>query len=141
MNYDMWILGLIAGLMGIFTSYILYLSRTAENPLRKIITYILLAMMNGMLLGPAIYLSGVITISLEDAVVISAGLMAIEIIYPLILFVRSIEQEDIEIRISIPVIIFLTLLNEFLMSLDFNSIILSKTILCSLACVKSIDNC
>ncbi len=128
MNYDMWILGLIAGLMGIFTSYILYLSRTAENPLKKIITYILLAMMNGMLLGPAIYLSGVITISLEDAVVISAGLMAIEIIYPLILFVRSIEQEDIEIRISIPVIIFLTLLNEFLMSLDFNSIILSKTI-------------
>ena len=129
MNYEMWLLGLIATLMGIFTSYILYMSRTAENPLRRIITYILLAMMNGMLLGPAIYLSGIIVISLEDAVVISAGFMAIEIIYPLILFVRSIEQEDIEIRISIPVIIILTLLDEFLMSLDFNSIILSKTIL------------
>ncbi len=129
MNYEMWIFGIIATLMGIFTSYILYLSKTTENPLRKITTYILLAMMNGMFLGPAIYYSGIVSLSLEDMVVASAGLMALELIYPLILFVRSIEQEDAKVSINIPIIIFLTIFDEFLMSLDFNSILLSRTML------------
>ncbi len=129
MNWILWILGALALLMGIVTSYILFLARTSDNPLRKIFTYILLAMMNGMLLGPAFYFSGIGNISITDTVALSAGMMSLEIVYPLILFVRSIEDENINIKISFKLIIFLTILDEFLMSLDFNSFLSSRTII------------
>ncbi|MHB1622665.1 MAG: 4Fe-4S binding protein [Cuniculiplasma sp.] len=129
MNWILWILGALALLMGIVTSYILFLARTSDNPLRKIFTYILLAMMNGMLLGPAFYFSGIGNISITDSVALSAGMMSLEIVYPLILFVRSIEDENINITISFKLIIFLTILDEFLMSLDFNSFLSSRTII------------
>ncbi|MHB1440138.1 MAG: 4Fe-4S binding protein [Cuniculiplasma sp.] len=129
MNWILWILGALALLMGIVTSYILFLARTSDNPLRKIFTYILLAMMNGMLLGPAFYFSGIGNISITDSVALSAGMMSLEIVYPLILFVRSIEDENINIKISFKLIIFLTILDEFLMSLDFNSFLSSRTII------------
>ena len=109
--------------MGFSASYILYLSRFHENPVRMIIVYLLLAMMNGMLLGPAIYFFVLHNFTVENVIVLSLGIMSLEMIYPLIMFIRHVEKPLGVVNIDVFIVIFLTLLNEFLMSFDFNSYI------------------
>ena len=109
--------------MGIIASYILYLSRFPENPWRIIIVYLLLAMMNGMLLAPAMYFFEFHNFSLDNIIILSLGIMSLEMVYPLILFIRYIEDSKIVLNTNVFIIIFATLLNEFLMSFDFNSYI------------------
>ena len=109
--------------MGITASYILYLSRFHESPVRIVIVYLLLAMMNGMLLGPAIYFFEFHNFSAENVIILSLGIMSLEMVYPLILFIRHVEKPLVRVKVSTLIIIFVTLLNEFLMSFDFNSYI------------------
>ena len=109
--------------MGFSASYILYLSRFHENPVRMIIVYLLLAMMNGMLLGPAIYFFVLHNFTVENVIILSLGIMSLEMIYPLIMFIRHVEKPLVGVKINVFIVIFLTLLNEFLMSFDFNSYI------------------
>ncbi len=109
--------------MGITASYILYLSRFHESPVRIVIVYLLLAMMNGMLLGPAIYFFEFHNFSAENVIILSLGIMSLEMVYPLILFIRHFENSLVQVKVSTLIIIFVTLLNEFLMSFDFNSYI------------------
>ena len=82
-----------------------------------------MAMMNGMLLGPAIYFFQFHNFSVENVIILSLGIMSLEMVYPLILFIRHVENPLVRVKVSTLIIIFVTLLNEFLMSFDFNSYI------------------
>ena len=117
------VLSALATGMGITASYILYLSRFHENPVRIVLVYLLLAMMNGMLLGPAIYFFEFHNFSVENLIILSLGIMSLEMVYPLILFIRHVERPLVQVKVNTLIIIFVTLLNEFLMSFDFNSYI------------------
>ncbi len=116
------LLSTIAVGMGIITSYILYISRTSTTSMRTFIAYLLLAMMNGMLIGPSIYFLGIFKISILDVVVISAGLMGIELSYPLMKLLNTVLDKSKPLKVNLPIVILLTLFNEFLMSLTFNSL-------------------
>ncbi len=115
------LLYLLAALMGIFTSWIIYYARNADTQIKKIIAYIFLAMMNSMLLGPAVYLSGIVPFNLQDIVLLSAAIMGLELIYPMISFVRSLEGDQ-PAKVNLWIYVFFTIFDEFLMSLDFISI-------------------
>ena len=117
----------LAALMGIFTSWIVVYARNADNQMKKIVSYIFLSMMNGMLLGPVVYLSGYFPFSIEDIVLLSSAIMGLELIYPMIQFVKTIEGSSSK-GINIGVYVFFTIFDEFLMSLDFISIISGKSI-------------
>lgn len=122
------ILIILAVAMGVIASYILYLSRNSNSSMKTFTVYLILAMMNGMLIGPAIYFLGVIPFSILDVVVISAGVMALEIAYPLISLVNNLMDERKTMKVNLPVVAFLTIFNEFLMSLIFNAISAGQSI-------------
>ena len=115
------ILIILAILMGLFASIILYYARNSDSYLRKILVYVSLAMMNGMLIGPAIYFLGFPPINEIDAVEISGGIMFLEVILPIFSFFNNVleSKNSGSNQICIPIIIFLTILNEFLMSMVF----------------------
>ncbi len=117
------LLSTIAVGMGIITSFILYISRNSNTSMRTFTAYLLLAMMNGMLIGPSIYFLGVFRISILDVVVISAGLMGIELSYPLMKLLNTVLDKSKPLKVNLPIVIFLTIFNEFLMSLTFNSLV------------------
>ena len=117
------VLAMIAILMGIVSSYVLYLSRNSAGSVRIIIVYLLLAMMNGMLLGPAIYFSGIFSLSVDSTIILTAGIMSLEMVYPIFIFINGISNPHSVSNINLKLLIVATLLNEFLMSLDFNSYI------------------
>ncbi len=107
--------------MGVATSYILFLSRNPTSSLKIVIVYILLAMMNGMLLGPAIYFSGIFSLTVDSTIILTAGIMSLEMVYPLFIFINGIGNPHSIKNVNLKLLIVATLLNEFLMSLDFNS--------------------
>ena len=84
--------------------------------------------MNSMLGAPAIYYSGIIHVTVTDVFLLSAGIMAAESVYPLIIFIQGIENGKMK-EINWKVFVFFTIFDEYLMSLDFNSIISTHSIL------------
>ncbi len=108
--------------MGFGMALIIILARRASNPLQKLLVYLLLAMMNGMLVGPLIYLlfPGILTV--EGAVEASLALMAVEMIPFLFSFLKEALSGKDEAKRSflLPFTILFVILDEILMSLDFN---------------------
>ena len=123
------ILYILAALMGIFTSWIVFYARNADNQIRKILAYVFLSMMNGMLIGPAIYLSGYLPFSILNIVLLSSAAMGIELIYPMIQFVRTLEGDSVK-GVNVRIYVLFTIFDEFLMSLDFISISTGRSFLC-----------
>ena len=123
---DLIILIILAVAMGITASYILYLARNSDSSLKTFTVYLILAMMNGMLIGPAVYFLGILPFTIVDTVVISAGVMVLELAYPLISLANNLMDDQKTMKVNLPVVVFLTLFNEFLMSLIFNSISTSQ---------------
>lgn len=122
------ILYILAALMGIFTSWIVFYARNADNQIRKILAYVFLSMMNGMLIGPAIYLSGYLPFSILNIVLLSSAAMGIELIYPMIQFVRTLEGDSVK-GVNVRIYVLFTIFDEFLMSLDFISISTGRSFL------------
>ncbi|MGP6207659.1 4Fe-4S binding protein [Cuniculiplasma sp. SKW3] len=120
------ILYFLAALMGIFTSWIIVYARNADNQIKKIISYIFLSMMNGMLLGPAVYLSGYLPFNIEDVILLSSAIMGIELIYPMIEFVKTLEGSSSR-GVNLGIYVIFTIFDEFLMSLDFISIVSGRS--------------
>ena len=127
-SYPFYILAVLAVIMGISTSLILKYAIRSKDHLQKLFSYILLAMMNSMLGAPAIYYSGIIHVTVTDVFLLSAGIMAAESVYPLIIFIQGIENGKMK-EINWKVFVFFTIFDEYLMSLDFNSILSTHSIL------------
>lgn len=115
--------------MGVAMAYTIYLARFARNDLQKLLVYIILGMMNGMLLGPFVYLlfPGILTVI--GAIEISLVLMTLEIIPFLIVFMRAVLSETGQEsrRFLIVFTAIFVILDEILMSLVFNMILNGST--------------
>ncbi len=109
-------------LMATVMAYIVYLSRNAANPVKKLLVYLLLAMMNGMLIGPLIYLLFPGLMSVDAAFEISAVAMSAEMIPFLVKFVSNIlgDKNSEETGMLQFFVIFFVLVDEILMSIEFN---------------------
>ena len=127
-SYLFFILAVLAVIMGISTSLILKYAIRSKDHLQKLFSYIFLAMMNSMLGAPAIYYSGIVHVNVTDVFLLSAGIMAAESVYPLIIFMQGIESGEMK-EINWKVFVFFTIFDEYLMSLDFNSILSTHSIL------------
>ncbi len=121
-TFEIAILWAIMIAMGAGMAVIIILARKAYNPLQKLLVYLLLAMMNGMLVGPLIYLlfPGILTV--EGAVEASLALMAVEMIPFLFTFLRAAlsNSENKGRSFLLAFTILFVILDEILMSLDFN---------------------
>lgn len=106
-------------LMGIIMAIVVFLSQESKTTGRNLLIYIILLMMNGMLIGPLIYYSGVISISIQDTYVLTAGIMAIEMIIP-VFSLFSLNKNEIPINKGI--VITFIILDEYLMGLLFTLI-------------------
>ncbi|MGP6219700.1 4Fe-4S binding protein [Caldiplasma sukawensis] len=106
-------------LMGITMAIVVFLSQESKTKGRNLLIYIVLLMMNGMLIGPLIYYSGIISISVQDAYVLTAGIMAFEMIIPVFSLFSVNKNEN---PVNKGVVITLTILDEYLMGLLFTLI-------------------
>lgn len=109
-------------LMGVAMSYLIFISRQAHNPLKRLLVYLFLSMMNGMLVGPLIYLVFPGLITLDGAFEISAATMTIEVIPFLIKFVSNALNNRVEgnIRLLQFFVILFVIIDEVIMSIEFN---------------------
>ena len=118
----------LAILMGISTSFILKYAIRAGSILQKLFAYILLSMMNSMLLAPAIFYSGIFHISITDTFLLGSGIMAFESSFFLVVFLSDMGKETGS-KIDWRIFTFLALFDEFLMSVDFISVLNSNSII------------
>ncbi len=110
-------------LMGISMAAIIYLTGRADNLLRRLIIYLLLAMMNGMLVGPLIYLLFSGHIPLDRAAELSVASMAAEMLPFVALFLlktlnRTAAGSSRFLRVF--VIVFV-IVDEIMMSIEFSA--------------------
>ncbi|MCL4307491.1 MAG: hypothetical protein M1302_04350, partial [Candidatus Thermoplasmatota archaeon] len=105
--------------MAVAMAYAIYAASRADNPFRKLVVYLILAMMNGMLVGPFVYLAFPGILSEIGAVEVALVAMAVEIIPFLALFMRDIflEDQDASRRFLMVFTSVFVILDEVLMSL------------------------
>ncbi len=106
-------------------AFAIYAASRADNPLRKLVVYLILAMMNGMLVGPFIYLAFPGILSEIGAIEVALVAMAVEIIPFLALFMRDIflEDQNASRRFLMVFTAAFVILDEILMSLVFNLVL------------------
>ena len=111
--------------MAVAMAYAIYAASRADNPLRKLVVYLILAMMNGMLVAPFIYLAFPGILSEIGAVEVALVAMAVELIPFLALFMRDIflEDQDASRRFLMVFTSVFVILDEVLMSLVFNLVL------------------
>ncbi|MEM0156084.1 MAG: 4Fe-4S dicluster domain-containing protein [Thermoplasmataceae archaeon] len=102
---------------------IIYLTGRANNLLRRLVIYLLLAMMNGMLVGPFIYLWFSGTISLERVAEFSVATMTVEMIPFLSLFLAKTLNgtPSGSSRFLRVFVIFFVIVDEIIMSIEFGA--------------------
>ncbi len=109
-------------LMGLAMAYLIYLSRQASDPVKRLLVYLFLAMMNGMLIGPLIFLAVPGLVTLDGAVEVSAAAMALEVIPFLVRFVSNAlkDRKSGSLRMLQFFVVFFVLADEIIMSFEFN---------------------
>jgi len=115
-------------LMGLSFSYIIFYTRNADNPLQRLITYLLVGMMNGMLVGLFIYLVSPGHFTIYSAAEITIFLMFIETLPFLLVFFRSItgESKPGSATFLRAYVVIFALISELFMSMDFRIILLGN---------------
>lgn len=118
------VLILIMLAMALSMSYTIYLAVNARDGLQRLVVYIILAMMNSMLAAPLFYFLIPGNLGINRAVELSLLLMMIEVVPFLVVFMRRTLFSSSENSRTFLILFtaFFVIVDELLMSLDFNII-------------------
>ncbi|EQB72444.1 MAG: ferredoxin, partial [Ferroplasma sp. Type II] len=117
-----YILWLFTALMAIAMAYAIKSAKITSNIMEKFYVYLILGMMNSMLIGTLLYY--ILNLSIVRAVEISAILMMVEVIPFFFKFLSDLmrEKEMEKSGFLFFYTMFLVILDELIMSVDFNLI-------------------